>query len=153
VNCIKKTLLHKMEVGRLLALCVKELAERASKHDDSKLGDEEFDVFAEYTLKLWQMTYGSDEYKECMKRMEPALQHHYLINRHHPEHFVNGISGMSLIDLLEMFCDWMAATKRHEDGNMMNSIKQNQERFEYSDEIKAILINTYAQVKKLENNG
>jgi len=31
------------------------------------------------------MTYGSDEYKECLKQMGVALRHHYLHNRHHPE--------------------------------------------------------------------
>jgi hypothetical protein len=68
------------------------------------------------------------------------------MNRHHPEHFENGIRGMNLIDLIEMFCDWYAATQRHNDGDIIMSIEINQKRFEYSDDIKAILKNTYNDI-------
>jgi hypothetical protein len=49
---------------------------------------------------------------------------------------------MSLIDLLEMICDWKAATLRHNDGNIQRSITINKERFKYGDELEAILRNT-----------
>jgi len=52
------------------------------------------------------------------------------------------IGGMSLFDLLEMLVDWKAATERHNDGNLANSIEQNQKRFGYSDETKGFLTNT-----------
>jgi hypothetical protein len=42
-----------------------------------------------------------------------------------------------------MFCDWYAATKWHNDGDLMKSIAINQERFGYSEDLKAILENTY----------
>jgi hypothetical protein len=41
-----------------------------------------------------------------------------------------------------MICDWLAAVKRHKDGDIFRSIEVNQERFGYSDEIKEILKNT-----------
>lgn len=53
-----------------------------------------------------------------------------------------GVRGMSLLDLVEMLCDWIAATKRHADGDIRRSIEINQQRFGYSDEVKAILLNT-----------
>jgi hypothetical protein len=74
--------------------------------------------------------------------MKPALDHHYDLNHHHPEHFLRGIRGMNLIDIIEMLCDWKAATMRHADGNIYKSIEINQERFNYSYELKEILINT-----------
>ena len=44
--------------------------------------------------------------------------------------------------LLEMLCDWIAATKRHNNGDIRKSIEINQKRFGYSDELKQILFNT-----------
>lgn len=74
--------------------------------------------------------------------MGVALEHHYKNNRHHPEHFKNGIEGMTLVDLCEMISDWKAATLRHDDGDILKSIEMNQQRFGYTDELKQILINT-----------
>ena len=53
-----------------------------------------------------------------------------------------GIRGMNLLDLVEMICDWKAATMRHADGDILRSIEINQKRFGYSDELKQILLNT-----------
>lgn len=58
-----------------------------------------------------------------------------------------GIRGMSLFDLIEMLCDWKAATLRHNDGNIRRSIELNQKRFGYSDELKQILLNTLPVVE------
>ena len=77
------------------------------------------------------------------------MAHHYETNRHHPEHFTNGFKGMNLVDLVEMFCDWVASTSRHKDGDIYNSIQQNKGRFGYSNELEMIFINTVAEVFKL----
>lgn len=80
--------------------------------------------------------------------MAKGLEHHYVNNRHHPEYFksdipeASGIKNMNLVDLVEMFCDWKAATLRHKDGDIIKSIEQNQVRFGYSDDLKAIFLNT-----------
>jgi hypothetical protein len=60
-----------------------------------------------------------------------------------------GIRGMSLLDLLEMLCDWKAATLRHNDGDLRKSIEINQKRFGYSDELKRLLINTAHELELL----
>jgi len=44
--------------------------------------------------------------------MKQGLVYHYAANRHHPEHFTEGIDGMTLTDVVEMFCDWLAAAER-----------------------------------------
>ena len=77
--------------------------------------------------------------------MKIALDHHYAENRHHPEHFENGIQEMNIVDICEMIADWKAASLRHADGDIMKSIEINQKRFGYSDELKSILINTVKQ--------
>jgi len=53
-----------------------------------------------------------------------------------------GLEGMTLVDLVEMFCDWCAATERHADGDIMKSIEHNAGRFGYGDVLKAIFRNT-----------
>ena len=88
------------------------------------------------------MTYGTEEYKEALKDLDTALPHHYSKYPHHPEHFENGIDDMNLVDLLEMACDWLAATERHADGNIFDSINHNRKRFKMSKQLSRILWNT-----------
>lgn len=125
---------------------VKEFSEAlvllVSCHDHTKLISPELDVFAEYTPKLKDMTYGSDKYNQCLKEIGPALEHHYKNNSHHPEHFTNGIAGMTLFDLVEMFCDWKAATQRHADGDMGKSLEINGRRFVIPPQLQMIFKNT-----------
>ena len=137
-----ETYKHITAVRRLLAHIINELLVKSDDHDMSKLESPEVEIFDEFTTKLAGITYGSDEYKECLKQMKPALDHHYCVNNHHPEFFVKGIQGMTLVDLIEMLADWQSASKRHVDGSIYKSIELNQKRFGYSDELKNIFLNT-----------
>ena len=133
---------HVRKVRENLLAVVKDLLDRANCHDDSKFSDDERSYFIKYTPKLKACTYGSDEYKQFLKELEPALKHHYAKNDHHSEHYPNGIEGMHLIALVEMFCDWLAATQRHNDGNIRRSIAINKERYHMSDQLCKIFENT-----------
>ena len=137
-----ETYKHKQLVSMFMADIVMGLVGRSINHDDSKLTSPEVEIFTEYTPKLAKCTYGSEEYNQYLKEMKVALDHHYAVNKHHPEHFPNGIKDMNLIDLIEMICDWKASTLRHNDGNILTSIDKNQERFGYSSELAQILKNT-----------
>ena len=119
-----------------------ELLKRGETHDLSKMSPEEVEAFTEYSPKLKTCTYGSEEYKGYLRGLGPALDHHYEVNRHHPEHFVKGIQGMNLVDIVEMLVDWMASTKRHNDGDIRRSIELNQNRFDMSNDLVDILKNT-----------
>lgn len=134
-------------VMQLLASMQVELMKRAFTHDRSKLLPPEVSVFTEQTSRLKASTYGSEEYKQRLAEMKPALDHHYAHNRHHPEFFKNGVNDMNLIDLLEMFIDWYAATKRHTDGNIHRSIEINQQRFNLSEQLTQILKNSVQLVE------
>ena len=68
-----------------------------------KLGLHEND-FINPKYDLRNMKYGDAEYEEHLKILDSSLKHHYSANRHHPEHFKNGIMDMHLIDIIEMFC-------------------------------------------------
>lgn len=133
---------HIARVQVLLELAGDNLSRRSHLHDRSKLEDPEKSIFDEMTPKLAGSTYGSDEYKGFLAQMKPALDHHYAANSHHPEHYNNGIDGMSLLDVLEMLIDWKAAGERHNDGSIERSLKVNRERFKISDQLHAILENT-----------
>jgi hypothetical protein len=136
------TLQHIKRVNELLLLAVSEMLVRSTKHDNSKLDSPEKELFDEYTPKLKNCTYGSDEYKGFLKELKVALDHHYSNNSHHPEYYENGINGFDLFDLIEMFFDWKAATERHNNGDIRKSIEINKERFNISDQICDILLNT-----------
>ena len=133
---------HIRQVQALLLAFAADLQARALVHDVSKLSSPEKEVFDEFTPQLKDSTYGSPEYKGFLEAMGKGLKHHYAANSHHPEHYPRGIRGMTLGDLVEMFCDWVAATQRHADGNIRTSIDHNQKRFGYSDDIRDILHNT-----------
>jgi hypothetical protein len=122
------------------------IAARTLIHDGSKLEEPEKSMYDEFTPKLRDLTYGSDEYKECLAQMGVALKHHYEVNSHHPEHYANGINGMSLLDLIEMLADWKAATSRHADGDIQKSLEINKERFGMSDQLAEIFQNTVKEL-------
>jgi len=133
---------HIMRVRKLVRRFRNLLNVRSINHDDSKMSSPEKETFDRVTPKLKSLTYGSAEYRKTLAEMKTALEHHYANNRHHPEHFENGIDEMTLVDVVEMLCDWKAASERHDDGDIMKSIEINQERFNLSDQLANILKNT-----------
>lgn len=168
----QETLAHIRRVQTLLGDVMANLTARAIAHDASKLEEPEKSGFDEVTGALRGLTYGSPEYKEQLSRLQPILSHHYSVNSHHPEHYGvmecdlcfttvpkdhngqcpqcrNGgfsirsnVAGMTLLDIVEMLCDWKAATERHSDGSITKSIQINKKRFQISDQLASILENT-----------
>lgn len=137
-----ETLLHIRKVQRNINKIIRELTRRADHHDDSKLESPEIEYFDEATERLKDIEYGSKEYIENLKDIQPALDHHYSKCRHHPQHFKNGINDMNLIDIMELFADWLASTERNANGNIRKSIEFNQKRFQISKQLTKIFENT-----------
>jgi hypothetical protein len=140
------TVAHIKRVRELLYAFIANLERRAVWHDISKLEEEEKPFFDKLTPKLNALTYGSEEYRACLQKLEPALKHHYKVSSHHPEHYANGIYGMSLLDLLEMLADWKAAGERHASGSLERSLMVNQTRFAIDDRLQRILEQTAAEM-------
>ena len=136
------TLDHMRKVQRNLNGFLLELLVRSEIHDNSKLESPEKEIFDQVTPKLRGLTYGSDEYKAAIAELGEALTHHYANNSHHPEHYPNGVNGMSLLDVVEMFCDWKAASERHADGDFAKSLEISRKRFGISDQLAGIFENT-----------
>jgi len=144
-----ETMRHILTVRSLLLGCILELAARADGHDRSKLEAPEDAMYAVFTARLATLTYGSEEYRACLREMGPALAHHYAHNSHHPEYHPDGIAGMNLFDLLEMLCDWKAATLRHRDGSLEASLRINETRFAMPPAIVRLLRNTISVIDAL----
>jgi len=137
-----KVMEHKEAVKRYMNKIVTSIKKRAESHDDTKLEEPEFTPMSKTYANLSTTTYGSDEYHELLEELKEPLKCHYAKNRHHPEHFSKGIKDMNLIDLIEMLCDWYAATEKHDDGNIKTSIEHNKERFGFTKELEQIFKNT-----------
>lgn len=153
-NYHDETFRHIYKVQEFMMSIASEIEIRGKRHDESKLNEPEASAFAEITPKLKASTYWSNEYKEFLKQLGPALKHHYENNQHHPEHWKNGVNDMNLVDLIEMFCDWLAATKRHNDGDIFKSIELNQKRFGISDQLCQIFRNTARSIfNETDNNA
>jgi hypothetical protein len=138
------TLKHSLRVGTLLVQVITELMQRAVAHDLSKTREPELSVFNAFTPQLRASTYGSAEYTRNLNAMGEALAHHYRHNRHHPEHFADGINDMTLVDLLEMLADWKAATERTTAGDLRTSLTIQRDRFAIDHQLARILDNTCA---------
>ena len=147
-----ETMTHIRSVQSNLAKCIIILEKRLIDHDKTKLEQPELDGFMKATPLLKKLTYGSEDYEKVRTGiLGPALKHHYENFAHHPEHYENGIHGMNLIDVIEMFCDWSASAKRHDDGKFEDSIKINKKRFGYDDLFSELLLNTEKYLNDIQD--
>lgn len=119
------------------------LLDRCLTHDQTKLCDPEVSIFCEYTPRLAETVFGSPEYAQALKEMKPALDNHYKYNRHHPEHYPEGIKGMTWLDIIEMSADWAASSMRMKEGSFKFSVEKCKTRFKFNNFFSTILLNTY----------
>lgn len=137
---------HIQKVYSRLVEMQRELLARGLAHDQSKLEEPEKSGYDQLTIALKDCVYGSDEYKAALAEAKPVIEHHYQANTHHPEHYPNGIAGMSLLDIVEMLCDWKAASERTKQGSIAASLVHNKQRFGIDDQFAAILENTVREL-------
>ena len=142
------TLHHKLWVLYYVSGFALKLLWRGILHDYSKFSTFEARGFGEELPKLRESSYGEADYHALLEHTQPILTHHYRYNRHHPEHFPDGYTNMSLLDIVEMLCDWQASVKKHQDGDIVKSIDYCQQRFGMSDDISNILRNTVIKNQK-----
>jgi formylmethanofuran dehydrogenase subunit E len=57
---------------------------------------------------------------------------------------------MTMIDLIEMLADWKAASERHDDGDIQESMKKNKKRFNIPPALMQILQNTLTAMLKMD---
>lgn len=139
---VASTVEHINRVHELLREVERELERRGKDHDASKLREPERSLFERAYEDLSIVEYGSAAYKTALVQARQALDHHYAYNRHHPEHFADGVNAMTLTDLMEMLADWKAASERRPDADILQGIEINAERFALSPQLATIITNT-----------
>lgn len=142
IRHLLSTAVHRFWVAAYgLRFCWK-LFWRLQVHDLSKYGAHERRRFAAALPILAESTYGSEEYERGKELLGPALKHHYAANSHHPEHYERGVEGMDLYDFVEMYCDWQAAIRRHDNGDLRASIRHNAEEYDLDRQVIFLLAAT-----------
>lgn len=138
---------HIHRVNELLIGAAMELLKRATVHDLSKLEMEELEPLQKMQDLIaveGHASYGSEEYKRRTEMLGPMLKHHYANNSHHPEHYENGVNGMDLFDVMEMFFDWKAASERSEESSI--GVSASVDRFKIEPQLEQIIRNTAAKL-------
>lgn len=139
-------IMHKEFVESYMNSAAEIISERGLNHDNSKLLSPELEAFDKADLAFKTAKYGSAEYKAAVDSIRPAVEHHYKENSHHPEHYEDGIAGMSLFDLIEMVCDWKAASLRPPGNNLADSFEMTCAKYRIEDPLKSILKNTLIEL-------
>ena len=117
------------------------LLKRAINHDKSKLEEPELSWWKEMD-KEPRYPYGSEEYKQKIKRWDKVFKHHYKYNRHHPEHYDYGVSEMTLVDIVEMMCDWLGYKDTIAISEALKVCDEQMKRYDIPDDVRQIIFNT-----------
>ena len=139
---VKLTLQHKENIATLLAKFAAELTYRSAVHDNSKFFPDEFDILSDNVCDFNKYLFDTKEEQDLRERLLPASILHRKRNRHHPEHFENGIDGMNIIDLLEMLCDWKSASTRVSGDSLRKGLPILKKKYNISSQLLKILENT-----------
>jgi hypothetical protein len=142
---------HIARVRELLGSFAIEMIKRGDRHDASKFTPEELEPLQrlqDLIDREGQAQFGTDEYKRRTDMLGNMIIYHRQRNSHHPEYyefeqgggFVDGIKGMDLFDLVEMFYDWKAASERGESSTM--NLAAACDKYKIDGPLRAILFNT-----------
>lgn len=134
VDPIVALALHRAQVAYWLDRFVGDLIFRGPRHDLSKFELEEYSAFT----SVEKAEFGTPEYDKGLDMLGEGLCKHYENNRHHPEHFPNGVADMNIVDFTEMIADWLAAS-----GGKEPNFDYLQNRFNISDQLLSIIKNTF----------
>lgn len=134
---------HIDRVGELGREFIARLGHRLDTHDQSKLEPQEIIPLQELEdlrEREGDAAFGTPEYERRKGLLGPMLAHHYANNSHHPEHYQDGVAGMDLLDLVEMFVDWRAASERGNEPAMNLTFAI--EKYKIEPQLASILRNT-----------
>lgn len=138
---------HIARVRQLLGEFAIEMIKRGDRHDASKFDPVELEPLQrmqDLIDKEGQAQFGTDEYKRRTDMLGDMITHHRANNSHHPEHYPNGIAGMDLFDLVEMFFDWKAASERA-DSSVMH-LDAACDKYDVAPQLRWVLHNTCARL-------
>ena len=137
------TVQHQVLVQKNLKTFENKIKQRALYHDESKTKEPELTLFAKHAKEWRDCEFGSKEYYDAVERNKHVAELHFKNNRHHPEHFDNGIDDMTLIDIIEMIADWIAIS-----DDMDKSLEICKKKFGISTQLTNIIRNTIDDLKE-----
>lgn len=133
---------HIDNVQNQMIKAIKNLIDRAASHDVSKYSDAEAHIYAKVTPMFKGVPYGTPEHKAVSDLLGPAWEHHQKENDHHTGHHKNGINDMNLMSIIEMLCDWKAASLRDPNQDFKKSCSMNCDKYGANEQLKNIILNT-----------
>jgi hypothetical protein len=134
---------HIGRVRQLLGEFAIEMIKRGDHHDASKFEPVELEPLQRMQDLIdaeGPAQFGTDEYNRRTAMLGDMITHHRANNSHHPEYYPDGIAGMDLFDLVEMFFDWKAASERGESPTM--NLAAACDKYNVSSQLRSILFNT-----------
>lgn len=142
---------HKFNIEKIYYSLFRPLLdERIEVHDNSKLEDPELACYNKWIPELAKVTVDDPKYAEIKDHMrKDGLNHHFMVNRHHPEHFEHGIADMNLVDFVEHVIDCYAASKAS-DTPFEVAMPTIMERNGYPEEVRSIIMNTAKLFREIE---
>lgn len=140
-NTVKHILKHRESVRNKLNFLASELVKRAEKHDESKLMQPELNWLIQMD-KEPRYQYGTPEYFDKMEKWQNFFKHHYAENRHHPDHFQNGIYDMNIVDICEYITDIISYYDEMHVDDALKTLEAQKERFGFDEQLYQILKNT-----------
>lgn len=115
-------------------------------HDESKYSEEEAEIYAVVTPEFAKYEYGTPEHSAVGDKLGPAWKHHLANNPHHPEYHDNGVDDMDLLYIVEMLCDWKAASMRNPNQDFKKSLQLNLDKKKVAPQLQSVMINTAARL-------
>jgi hypothetical protein len=142
-DCTADVIKHQKLVAKWIEWFTTELWQRASVHDASKLQEPEKSLIDHWKPILDSHKFGSLEYDATLKEMGRAAELHWKNNRHHKEHWANGIDDMTLIDFIECVADWLAVNDERGTPLPLGLLSR---RFNISEQLVNIVTNTVREI-------
>lgn len=134
---------HIARVRQLLGEFAIEMIQRGDRHDASKFEAVELEPLQKMQDLIdteGQVPFGTPEYERRTALLGSMISHHRVNNSHHPEHYPEGVAGMDLFDLVEMFFDWKAASERADSTTMR--LFEACDKYQVDPMLRSILFNT-----------
>lgn len=140
---------HQNLVRRRMGGVARNIYNRGEHHDESKFEEPEYTGFSQGSQ--FKGKFGTEEYEEGKRKIKDTLTVHYANNDHHPEHFPDGICGMSLMSLTEMLVDWMCANQTDRKMKGEELIEIMDKKYNLGPQLKSIMKNTIDEIRVIES--
>ena len=138
LSFLMTTIKHKLWVLFFITRFCLKLIWRGITHDLSKFSIAELKGYSSNFHEFKHSVYGTKQYTQHITNIQKTINHHYKHNPHHPNHYKGQIELMSLLDIVEMYMVWKAASKKYLNGNLRKSLQINTKRFKLDKQLSGI---------------